>query len=439
MVEKIKDFIEHELWKPDIDKKGKWHSILFRQLRIIVIAVRGFMENKIQEKASALTFYTLLSVVPTLALVFGIAKGFGLEERVHQLLLDNLQNNQEIWQQATEFSDNLLDNTQGGLIAGIGVVILLWSVMQLLSSVEMAFNDIWEIKKGRSFTRKATDYLAMVVFAPILLILATSLTVFIKSEFDELTEQFELIGFFGPVVNFFFKLLPYFFIWVLFTLLYTIMPNTRIKLVPAIIGAIIAGTGFQLFEWVYITLQIGVTRYNAIYGSFAALPLFLIWMQYSWLIVLVGAEISYANQNVENFQYEEFHEKVSPSMFNKLTIYVLYFIIKEFLNDNPSQTADSIRRETGIPIRVIRQILFKLHEGGFLLETPTNDDKTTAYVPAKDVNQIKLADVNQIMNNIGITELNVTNQADFNKVEKHLKALNQMIANSDHNILLKDL
>jgi membrane protein len=439
MIQRIKQFIFHDIWEADLDKQPKWQSVLFRQLRIVMMGVKGFQKNKIQEKASALTYYTLLSIVPTLAMAFGIAKGFGLEEKMRESIMDSTKNNREIWEKVTEFAESMLANTQGGLIAGIGIVVLLWSVMKLLISIEEALNDIWEIRKGRSVARKVTDYLAMMILAPILLLLSGSLTVFVKSQFDMLTEQFELIGFFGPVVNFLLRFSPYFFTWILFTLLYTIMPNTRVKPKTAFVAAVIAGTGFQFFEWLYITLQIGVTRYNAIYGSFAALPLFLIWMQTSWLIVLIGAEISFANQNVEHFQYDDGKHTLSVSALKKLTVYVMYHIIQQFLDEKDPQTAEEISVETGTPVRIVRQAIFRLQEGGFIAETPTEDERTSAYIPAKDVHTIYLADINSTVERIGLNSLPIKDQTALAKVSDQLESMKELLADSKQNVLLKDL
>jgi len=439
MIQRIKRFVFEDIWQADLNQMSRWQAVLIRQLRIIMIGVQGFQENKIQEKASALTYYTLLSIVPTLAMAFGIAKGFGLEEKMRETIMDTTESNREIWEKVTEFAESMLANTQGGLIAGVGIIVLIWSVMKLLISIEEAFNTIWGIRKGRSIARKVTDYLAMMIFAPILLLLSGSLTVFIKSQFELLTEQFALIGFFGPIVNFLFRFSPYFFTWLLFTLLYTVMPNTRVKVRTAFMAAIIAGTGFQFFEWLYITLQIGVTRYNAIYGSFAALPLFLVWMQTSWLIVLIGAEISFANQNVEHFQYEDGKHSLSVAAMKKITVYVMYRIIKQFIEEKPPLTAEQLSDITGLPVKVIRQAFFSLQEGNFIAETPTGDERTSAYIPSKDVHTIRLVDINATVESIGTESIPIKDQQTLDKVSTQLEAMQHLLTNSNHNVLLKDI
>jgi len=439
MIERGRRFIEHELWKIDLTERNRLQRVVIKQLRILVIAIKGFFQNNIQEKASALTYYSLLSIVPVIAMAFGIAKGFGFETRLKEELLAQGSNNKEVWDQVLNFADSMLANTQGGLVAGIGVMILLWSVMKLLSSIESSFNDIWEIRKGRSIARKFADYLAIMLIAPILLLLSGSATVFIKSQLTELTEQFALIGFFGPVLNFLFRLSPYVLIWLVFTLIYAIMPNTRVTFRSAVTAGIIAGTGFQLFEWLYITLQIGVTRYNAIYGSFAALPLFLIWLQTSWLIVLVGAEMSFANQNVEQYENESEADAISIRFTRHMTILVIQKIAQRFSEGATPYTSEELSEQLGVPVRLIRNVIHQLSEAGLLAETPTDDEKTVAYIPARDIHTIRMLDVVDAIENEGAERIPSKSEADFQVIKARFNNLHGMLSTADANVLITDL
>jgi membrane protein len=439
MIDKLKHFFLIKLWEKDLTKMNKWQAFLFRQGRILFVAGKGFLENRIQEKASALTFYTLLSIVPVIAMVFGIAKGFGFQERLHNIVLENTTNNREVWMKVVDFAESMLDNTQGGLIAGIGVVVLIWSVMRLLISIEDAFNDVWEIMSGRSWSRKFTDYLTIMILSPILLLLSSSATVYIKSQFETLADQFEIIGFFGPLVHFLFKLSPYILIWLAFTLLYTVMPNTRVNIKSAIIAAIIAGTGFQLFEWAYITLQVGVSRYNAIYGSFAALPLFLIWLQTSWLIVMVGAELAFANENVEQYEHENEMGEVSIEFTKKITVLVMHKIIHRFMFGEKPVTEEELANELGIPVRMVRQILSKLRRADFIAQTPTKDDKTRAYLPKRDIHNLKLTDLSTAIEELGASGFPVKDKKVFEEIDNHFETLQSHMEHSNENVLIKNI
>src|SRR3972149_3873262 len=289
-IPKIISFIKTDIWRIRLEELPRQKSFFIKQLRIFLLAFRGFTEDKCQLRASALTFYSMLSIVPVIALIFAIGKGFGLEKLLEKQLSTMLKGQQEVMQQVLTFANSLLENTSGGLIAGVGVVLLLYAVMQVLSNIENSFNDIWQIKRDRSFVRKFSDYLSIMLIAPVLIIMSGSITIFITTQITRITESIELIGFFSPLIFLLLKLLPYCMIWLLFTFIYIVMPNTKVNFKSALIAGIIAGTIFQVSEWAYISFQIGVAKYNAIYGSFAAMPLFLIWLQTSWLIVLFGAE-----------------------------------------------------------------------------------------------------------------------------------------------------
>lgn len=438
-VDKIRHFLLVQLWQLDLSKMNKRRAFVLRQVRIFFIAGKGFIDNRIQEKASALTYYTLLSIVPVIAMIFAIAKGFGFRERLRETVMENATHNREVWLQAVEFAENMLDNTQGGIIAGVGIVILLWSVMRLMIGIEEAFNEVWQIKEGRSWSRKVADYLTLMLIAPILFLLSSSTAIFLRSQFEALADRFELIGIIGPLVNFGFQMSPYILIWLTFTLLYAIMPNTRVNWKSALIAAVIAGTTFQLFQFAYINLQIGVSKYNAIYGSFAALPLFLIWLQISWLIVLMGAELAFANQNVEQYEHESEMGEISMEFTKKLTVLVMQQIIQRFLHNEKPLTDNEISNDLNIPVRIIRQIVFKLKTAGFVAETPTDDDRIQAYLPKRDIHDLRLTDLNSAIENQGLDRFPVAKEKIFESIHVHFEKLEKKMAQAKDNVLIKDL
>ena len=212
-----------------------------------------------------------------------------------------------------EFAQSLLQTTKGGLIAGIGLVILFWSVIKVLSHIEASLNEIWEVKQHRSWSRKFSDYTAVMLISPLLILLSSSATVFITSYVHDISSHVALFGLISPLILSFLKLVPYILIWILFTVIYVFMPNTKVNLKSGVIASLVACVIYQIAQIVYISFQIGASKYNAIYGSFAALPLFLMWVQISWWIVLFGAELSFASQNAHIYQYEPDFLKISPS------------------------------------------------------------------------------------------------------------------------------
>jgi membrane protein len=296
LISKFFAFIRIDIWRIRLDDLPFGKSFLIKQLRIIILAFRGYNEDRCLLRASSLTFYTLLSIVPVAAMFFGVAKGFGFERRLEDQLFERFPGQEEVLSQVIHFSNSLLEQTRGGLIAGIGLLVLFWSVLKVLGHIEMAFNDIWEIKKQRSWGRKFSDYLSIMLISPILVLMSGSATVFITTQVAQITQKVELLGVVSPLISFFLKFTPYVLIWALFTILYIIMPNTKVHFKAGLLGGVVAGTLYQIAQGAYISFQIGAAKYNAIYGSFAALPLFLMWVQISWWIVLFGAELSFASQ-----------------------------------------------------------------------------------------------------------------------------------------------
>ena len=362
----IIQFFKHDVWRlRERDVSGKkW--VLIRGLRVVLVAFRGFTEDKCHLRASSLTFFSLLSIVPVVALIFGIAKGFGFEKNLEQLLLSKLQGQEEVITRVIGFARNLLDNTKGGLIAGIGVILLFWTILKLLGNIENSFNDIWGVKKSRTFGRKISDYLSLILICPILLILSSAATVVIASQVKLVISRIELLGPVSPLIFFLIKFLPYCVIWVLFTFMYIFMPNTKVDFKSGLLAGVLAGSLYQLFQFVYIHFQVGVAQYNAIYGSFAALPLFLIWLQVSWLVVLSGAELSFAHQNVDTYEFEPDCLNVSYSFKKLLSLRITHLLVSHFKGGEEALDERAIAPRLEMSLRLVRRIGFELVGAGVL-------------------------------------------------------------------------
>ncbi|MBW2492543.1 MAG: YihY/virulence factor BrkB family protein, partial [Deltaproteobacteria bacterium] len=326
------EFFTADIWRVRLEDLPFGKSFLIKQLRIIILTLRGFDEDRCFFRASSLTFYTLLSIVPVAAMLFGVAKGFGFEKLLRKEIFERFpgEAQQEVLTKVIEFAESMLEATKGGLIAGIGLIVLFWSVIKVLSYIETSLNDIWEIKQNRTWGRKFSDYLAVMILSPLLIIVSSSATVFITTQVTQLTNKIELLGMISPLIFLSFKLIPYVLVWILFSVIYILMPNTKVNLKAGIVAGIVAGTIFQIVQWGYISFQVGTARYNAIYGSFAALPLFLMWVQVSWWVVLFGAELSFANQNVATYEYEPDSSRVSPAFKKLLTLQVAHLLIRNF-------------------------------------------------------------------------------------------------------------
>lgn len=432
-------FVEKDIWRISAKDLSPGKSFLIQQLRIIMLAFRGFNEDKVAIRASALTYYTLFALVPVVALAFGIAKGFGLESYLESELQKALSNRQEVFNWIMSFSKSMLETARGGMVAGVGFIILVYAVMKVLGTIEESFNAIWQIHKGRTLARKFSDYFSMMFIAPFFLILSSGATVFLGTQITKIGESISIIGFLSPVMMFLVQLIPYFLIWVLFTLIFMVMPNTNVRFGSALLAGIISGTLFQFAQWGYIYFQVGVSRYNAIYGSFAALPLLLFWVQTSWLIVLFGAEISFAFQNVEKYIFEK--EAKNMSFFHRklISLYICHHAIQRFKNGETPLTATQIAHEQEIPIRLLREVIYDLVELKILSETLTDHPKESGYQPGQDINRLSIRYICEKLEHKGGGELIPNSDPNLLEIKKVLDAFQQTINQSPDDRLLKDI
>jgi membrane protein len=438
-INQLMHFLSTDIWRIRTRQLPKSRSFWINQLRIFLLAFQGFNEDRCQLRASALTFYTLLSVVPVLAMAFGFARGFGFDTVLQNQIVQNLPGQEEVARKMIAFANAFLENTKNGVIAGVGVVLLFWTVVQVLNNIEQSFNEIWGIQKGRTLARQFSDYLAMVLICPVLLITAGSLTVMVTNKIDFLAEKFVFLGPVGSALLYLFHFLPYIVVWLLFVFIYVFMPNTTVSWRSGIIGGIIAGTAYQIAQWGYITFQIGVSRYGAIYGSFAALPLFLTWLQVSWLIVLFGAEISFAEQNVETYEFEPDSLHVSNNFKRLVALCVAHVCIKKFAHGQTPVTSLEIAHELGIPLRLVNLVIYELTEAGVLSETKFEDGKSPAFQPAMDISVMTVQWVLQRLDQRGTDEVPLADTDEVKKIRASLAAISAAVGQAPANVALKDI
>jgi membrane protein len=268
---------------------------------------------------------------------------------------------------------------------------------------------------------------------------SSSATVFITSQITQLTNQIKLLGMISPLIFLSFKLIPYVLIWILFSVIYILMPNTKVNLKAGIVSGIIAGTIFQLVQWAYISFQVGTARYNAIYGSFAALPLFLLWVQISWWVVLFGAELSFASQNVGTYEYEPDSSEISHAFKKLLTLRVAHLLIRNFSRCESPLTDLQISMRLEMPIRLLHQILYDLVESGLFVETRTGDENIFGYQPACDINKLTINSIVEAIEHHGAEGIPIAQTEALTALSDSLKQFSQEMGNSPANKLLKDI
>jgi membrane protein len=438
-LEKIKTFFETDVWNIQLEDLSRSKAILIKQLRVLLLAIRGFTEDKCQIRASALTFYSLLSIVPLIAMFFGVAKGFGFEKLLEEQLQERFSENPEVVGLLVEFSRSMLENTSGGLIAGVGVIILFWTVMKLLGNIETAFNDIWKIKKDRTIYRKFTDYLSIMLIAPFLLIISSSAVVFISTQFSRLVERLAVLGPLGSILFFLLRLFPFVLIWILFTFVYLVMPNTKVNVKSGIYAGIVAGSVYQIVQFLYLTFQVGVSKANAIYGSFAALPLFLVWLQLSWLIVLFGTELSYAIQNIGDFDFKVKRIELSSYKKKLLSLLITHHIVKKFKEGEKPPSPSQIKNVLKIPIIILQGLLDELTGAGVISPTFAEENDEAGYQPAKDINSLSIEHVLEAIDELGSDNMPIGPTDELKEIKETLEDFNSLIENSPYNRLIKDI
>jgi membrane protein len=434
-------FITTDIWRVRLEDLPFGKSFLIKQLRILILTVRGFDKDKCFVRASSLTFYTLLSIVPVAAMLFGVAKGFGFEKILRKELFERFSGEaqQEVLAKVIEFAESMLGATKGGLIAGIGLIVLFWSVIKVLGYIEASLNDIWEIKENRTWGRKFSDYLAVMIISPLLIIVSSSATVFITSQITQLTNQIKLLGMISPFIFLSFKLIPYVLIWILFSVIYILMPNTKVNLKAGIVAGIIAGTIFQIVQWGYISFQVGTARYNAIYGSFAALPLFLMWVQISWWVVLFGAELTHASQNVGTYEYEPDSNKISLAFRKVLILHITHLLIKNFENGDRPLIDSEISNRLKMPIRLVHNILHDLVQSRVVAETRIRESQEFGYQPARDIQTLTIQFVIDAIEQNGTNSIPITRNEEFGALSAAIEKFREEMKASPANKLLKDI
>jgi membrane protein len=428
---RIAGFFSKTLWhlEPEMSTGIKGHALKY--LQILALVVRDFRDDHCLLRASALSFSTILSIVPFFALTFSVLKGLGVHNKVEPIILAEVAAGS---QETVNRIITYINNTNMTSMGAIGLVTLIITVITLLGNIEEAFNAIWGVLETRSFYRKFSDYLSVVITGPFLLLAAVSITTSLQSQ--ALVKWLAETSYFGSLLLFMFRLAPYFIIWLALVFLYIFIPNTRVRFKSAVIGGVLAGTIWQLAQWGYIYFQVGVAKYNAIYGTLAVLPIFMVWIYTSWLIVLFGVEVVYAHQNIRTFRREIRNPSFSHSQKELLCLAILQDIADAFHAERAPWSPEQLAEDLDIPLRVVREILSLLVETGYIAATAGTN---LNYIPARELDRITITDVLRTLKNHG-DECGITRMTKGEKrLQEILGRLDAGTANALEGMTLKDL
>ena len=379
--------IKQLLWEQNPNELNLLHRMLLRQLQTAVLVVRDFGINQSMLRASALTYYTMLSIVPLLALTFALLKAFGVQNLLEPLIMDKLNVGDG---QAVQAILGYINNTQVGKMGAIGLVFLLYAVVSLLTNVERAFNHVWGVKEIRPLMRRFSDYISVILVGPVLIISAISMTSSLAS--NNLVQKLIEMKMVGSLILLAFQVAPFVFMWLAFTVLYVFMSNTRVEWRAAFVGGVTGGTLWQLAQWGYVNFQVGVAKYNAIYGTMAALPIFMIWVYFSWVIVLFGLGVTYAKQNLRTSGRDLRGTEVSRSCYEQVALVLLVTLADRFSRGEVALNPQQLAKLLFIPSRLCRSILLELVELGFVSELCSRLGRRS-YQLGRSAEQLPLAEI----------------------------------------------
>lgn len=381
---KVVRFLTSDMWHIQPDEVGGFRRLYINTLKALYMAIKGFIDQRLSSHASALTYRTLLSIVPMLAIIVALAKGFGLQGTIYDFLMTYMPGHQSEVETIMGFVENYLGQVQGGLFLGVGLVLFLYTIFQLLDTVEQTFNIVWGVPRGRALGRKLTDYITMVVLLPILMTLSSGLTVMMATIKNT---WFNDYIFFTPLWEFMLKLFPYIILIFMFVGIFIALPNTHVKFVPALISGVIAGSAFQVLQALYVSGILWISKYNAIYGGFAAIPLLLLWLQVVWTITLFSAKLCFSIQNVVNFTYAKDATNISHRYKDFMTVIVMAYIVQRFLDHTEPKPHNipSLSEACHLPINQTGEIIAQLLEEDLIIEAVySSRDKEQHYNLAVD-------------------------------------------------------
>ena len=382
-------FLRYDMWRVTaMEFDGFFQRLGYIIIRTIVLVARGFTSKNLNDKAKALTYSLIFAIVPILAMIVAIAQGFGVADVIENQLNKSFLGETNLVPTIMEMVQRYLDTAQGGVFIGIGILILLWAIYSFFQSVETAFNKIWNVHKSRSILRQVTTYVTIVVLIPVIVVCSAGITIFLNTTIESTLHVEALHHFFHTSGV---KFLQFAMCWLLFTVMYVGIPNTKVRFLSALIPGVIMGTLFQLLQMLSVYLIAFLSRTSIVYGAFATIPILMTWLQYTSLLILIGAEMSYAIQNNEEFEYEQDLNRMSRRYKDFVMLYLLSVIIKRFEADEAPLTAHELAIRDHLPIRLVNQLVGRMVETGILREVYTDEeDDEKRYQPALDTHKISV-------------------------------------------------
>ncbi|WP_419788044.1 YhjD/YihY/BrkB family envelope integrity protein [Pseudodesulfovibrio sp.] len=426
----IRRLFSEGIWVRDSQDTPRPIRLVRGVLRLFYLVFFGFFKDQCIIRAAALTFTTILSIVPFLAVAFSISKGFGLQntEFIRAMILKMTTGRVEVADRIIEY----IDRTNVQALGWVGVATLLFTVFSLIGTIEKAFNTIWHVNKGRSPWRKIADFFPVILICPVVLLVASSFNVSLQQQ--DVIRTMLSVQAIGLLEAAFLKITPYLLITLAFAFVYAFIPYTKVKVPGALIGGFVGGVLWQMAQWVYINWQIGAAKYNAIYGSFAQLPLLLIWIYISWLVMLLGAEVSYSWQNLNSFVKQRYFGEATPFERQKLGVLMMMVLARRFHEGKPLPSVEELSDAFMAPASLISELFQLLQRAGYTVLTETTGREV--YAPARALDDVRVVDIISAINMEGVNRVFKHFAEKFGFLDGLFSKLGESVYRSEANLTL---
>ncbi len=424
-------FVTRDIWLEDPGKYDRKQRSLAGLLKWLYLVVHGFVKDQCLLRASALTYTTVLSIVPFLAVAFSISKGMGLQntEGLRTMLLNITAGNE----QTVDHILTYVNNTNVGTLGSIGMAALLLTVGSVMATIERAFNAVWGVTKGRSLWRKFTDFFSVALICPLILGVAFSVSVSMQN--DAVLQKLLTYSTFNFAYLSLLKLIPFLMVAVTLLFLYIFIPNTRVRMSAALVGALIAAAMWKAVEGLYVTYQVGAARYYAICGGFAQVPLFLVWVYICWVIVLLGVEISFALQNVRTFENEIRADTATREERDKLAALSMLLLTRSFDAGKGGVALAALSETLRAPVRLIQNVMDIMQQAGLAVQTC---EDTPVYTLARPPESIRFTDIIFALASHRTQRGRQPMTARFGFINRTFRSLYAGAVNSDANMTLRE-
>lgn len=433
-LKQLRNFIQYDLWRqPHMAVHDPKKRLGYRILQTIILFGRGFKDKALNVRANSLSFSLLFAFVPMVAGVFAIARGFGFEELLQERISTSFLAEANIAPTIMEWVERYLETARGGLFLGIGLVVLIWAVYAFFNMLELSFNNIWNVKQSRSFGRRLSNYMVVLLLVPIMIILSSGISIFLNSA----ASASPVLQAIEPIRRVMLRLIPFVVASGVFTWIFIAIPNTKVRFLSAIIPGVIVGILFQLVQMFSVYLVMLFTRMSVVYGAFSAIPLILVWLHITCWLLLIGAELGFAIQNNDMFAYERDLETMSRRYKDYVMLYLLSVIVRRFEQGETPETAQQMAYNNQLPIRLVQQLLSRLEETNIIRRVYIEQAEDETFVPAMDTRMISVERVIDRISSHGTEEFLQHTPQEMKEFWQHY--LQMCKANTSDDILVSEL